>query len=285
MKKPDIFSKDYEKKMQQFKRRKIIYSVLVIILVFLIVMSFFDNSYIGRYVKIRINKTKNLFISSNNDNNKEEKLQSKIEVKEKTTEEKLKEEKESNKLEKEIKKKEENQIEKFNIQLKPQVEISGEIQKEDNKNKFIKSLNIKEGMSYELVEDKKSALIFIPKTSEMFLINVKKEVEDISNNIFYTKNKMKIERKVKLSQDQSFIWAEKPQLYKNKVFYLSKLPNLNNNNKYFVWIYDIKSKQHKCIYDNRIRGNGVEFGEKTSKGIQVILDGKLYYLNEDGKVI
>lgn len=284
MKKPDIFSKDYEKKMKQLKRRKIIYIILVIILAFLIVMSFFDNSYIGRYVKVGVNKTKDIFISSNNDNNKEEKLQSKTEVK-KINEEKIKEKKEKKKLSEEIKKKEENEIDKFTIQLKPHIKVSVEIEKKDSKNKFIKSLNIKEGMSYELVENKKSALIFISKTSEMFLINVNREVQDISNNIFYTKDKVKIERKVKLSQDQSFIWTEKPQLYKNKVFYLSKLPNLNNNNKYFIWIYDINSKQHKCIYDKRIRGNGIEFGEKTNRGIQVILDGKSYYLNEDGKVI
>lgn len=257
MKKPSIFSKNYEKTMRRRRKIKVISGVFLVFIVISSIFIYFNYDYI--HTNILNGKVKKKEDDKNLSNEKSEKN--------------IENQKSVNKKEKE---------EKIIFKLNDDLKVEGVINKE-NKSEF-KEMIPNSDISYEFNKEKNMVLIFNKKTDQMFLAYINGEVEDISCEFFTSKNGNKIERKTKLKNEPDFIWTESPKLYNNKVFYLSKLPNSNNYNRYFVWIYDMKNKSHTCIYDKNLRSKQMNIGEITEKGLEIKMDSSVKYVNEEGKI-
>lgn len=260
MKKPSIFSKNYEKAMKKRRRIKFICIIFSIFIVATSIFLYFNYDYIhNNILRGKIKTEENV---KNLSQNKEEKI---------------------NKNKDQLKK-EEKKEEKILLKLKDDLEIEAKVDNQDKDKRKFKELALNDNIDYELNGDSNMALVFAKKSNEMFLVNIKGEVQDISYKFFVSKNGNKIERNSKLKVEPDFVWTINPKLYDNKVFYLSKLPNLNNHNRYFVWIYDIENKNYTCIYNKNLRSKHMEIGQVTEKGLEIKMDGSVKYVNKEGKI-
>ncbi|WP_142415666.1 hypothetical protein [Hathewaya massiliensis] len=275
MKKPSIFSKDYEKKLRKIRRRKIIFWVVVIVVIIILGVLIIKPS----YIKDNGNLLKNVFkghnsteekISKNIEGNNKNKIEAKNDV--------IKE--------KEIKKEpkvEEKKIHNIEFKLKDDLKIRSKVE-EIKGEKTFKEIEKIDELEYILSKDKKSSLIFNNKLKDMYLIYVDGKSTEITRKIHYTNKGAKIDKDKWMTSDPNFIWVEKPRLFNEKVFYLSKLPNLSNKYRYFIWVYDIKSNSHYYLKDGRLRGYEANFGNIKDNKLEVNLDGKKYLLSEDGSI-
>ncbi|MFX0548628.1 hypothetical protein ACOAKC_04765 [Hathewaya histolytica] len=274
MKKPSVFSKDYEKKIKQIRRRKIIIGFLILLgLIGLAVFIIKPSK-----VKGDITSIKNIFSRSSkkdkktiagNKSNIDRSLQ--------------------NKAEKEIKNIEKTEVPKkvikdIDIKLNDQLTIRGKIEEFKGDKIFI-SMNPIENITCELSKDKKTYLIFNARNQDMYLANIDGKVTDITRRVHYTKNKSKIYKENKLKSYPNFMWATTPKLFNGKVFYLSKLPNLSNKHPYFVWVYDINSNKHEYLKDARLRGYEGSFGEIKENKLEIILNKNKYLVHENGNIL
>lgn len=273
MKKPSIFSKDYEKQLKRMRRNRILgWSISIIVLTILVVLiikpSYMTSNLLKHiYKDDNSAKEKNPKNMESNNKNKIEAQKEKLKEKELKKEPKV-EEKKSHDTEFKLK---EGLIIKAKIE-----EIKGE--------KTFKEIGKVEGLSYQLNKNKKIALVFNSKIKDMYLIYTDGKFTDITRKIHYTNKGAKIDKDKWMSSVPNFIWVEKPIFFNEKVFYLSKLPNLSNKYRYFIWIYDIKRNSHYCLKDGRLRGYEVNFGSIKDNKLEVNLDGRKHILSEDGSI-
>ncbi|SHK16041.1 hypothetical protein SAMN02745248_01924 [Hathewaya proteolytica DSM 3090] len=265
MKKVSIFSKDYEKIM---KRRKRIRAIAIVIISIALL--------IGGILYLNLDSLKKLIAKKNNVDPKGNitEIVKDISSKENTKVEDISADKD------EIKEKvKEDKVEERTAVLENGFKIDYTV---DTKTQSIDKLKEDGNYTYQLSQDKKMAIVFFNKTSQLFSLNEGGIVKNLSYDLFVTTKGKRVSRNDFLKQNPSFIWMESPRLYKDKVYYATKLPNLNNNNRYFLWICDVSTGKHRGIFNNNYRANKIQMGQITSKGLEIILDGKARYFNENG---
>lgn len=258
MRKTSIFSKDYDKIIRRKKRIKRILSVIFIVVVILLGIIFLNYNSFKKFVA-NINNP----ITKRNDNGDNKNKDDII--------------KEPNKP-KEEKPKPPTDIE-ATAMLPNGITVS---YKTDKDSKIIKDTSTPAGYKIETDSSKTAFIVFSNESYELFVVGIDGTVKNVTYETFITSNGTKVQRKDKLAKEPSFIWIENPKLYKNKIFYSTKLPNLNNTNRYFLWVCDIKTGVHKGIYDKSLRGNEIiisdDFGDK---GLEIKFDKVSKYFNVD----
>lgn len=263
MRKTSIFSKNYEKILRRKKRIKWILSIIFVVIIILcgiICLNFdsFKKFIAGNHNKV-VQEDKNPsnvnVDNTNKDNTNKKPNNTKEDIPKPSTD-----------------------IE-ATAKLPNGTIVSYKIDKEAN---IIKHNSTPTGYTIEDASTQKFFLVFSNDTYELFLVNVDGTVKNLTYETFITTNGTRVHRKDKVAKDPSFIWMENPKVYKNKIFYATKLPNLNNGNRYFLWVCDIETGVHKGIYDKSLRGNEIVIsGDSSEKGLEIKFDKVSKYFDVD----
>lgn len=260
MRKPSIFSSDYEKRMK--KRR-----ITIIALILAVIVICFGVWLLGKN-KVKLTKKGKSKIIDNIDSNKEK-------------DKKVINEDIKNKDDK--KKDEDKKSEKgYDLTLSNGEKIKA-MYEEDGEKKFKYILPLESKVIYDISPNGKNILIYDDKEQKIIWYDINGKENDATNEKYVsTNNSIIIERENYLKSNPDYIWCEGPKFINdNNIAYVSKLPWLGKTSKY-IWITNIEENTHFHI--SSIEGEDIKFDKITDKGLLVIVDGKDIYLNANGTI-
>ena len=278
MKKPSMFSKDYEKEVK--KRRK---TILLLIIVPIIGLSIF----LATDFDFLLSKPK---INTKDKGNKAAESQKKSEeaVKQQADDEKSKatdasaKAKAKAKAEADLKAEAAEKNEIFIASFSDGQKISVEYNVKSGK-KNIKGVSNTKDISYDISPSKKAIVVQSTKNQDMLYIDVNKVTKDITKKE-YTSSKGEVFPKVnKLREKPTYIWSITPKFIdEDNIAYVSELPWMKEKEVQYIWKVNLKNNEHTQVMS--ASGKQVTFKNITAKGLETITDGQVVYVNSSGEV-
>lgn len=262
MRKPSIFSSDYNKKM---KKRRIVLSISIILI---IVVGGISVTLIKSNINFAdIRNEIQAWIDSDNqgeivdlDNEKPENIEQIDTTQPEVPKGKL--------LELPIS---EGRMAKVEYE-----EINGE--------KKIKEVNsIPENIYYNISPSKK-LILFIDEMQNIKLYNTNGEMIDLTNENYTSKNGEKFTKQWALSTYKDYVWHKDAKFIDdNKIAYISSVPYFGNNLDKYVWIVDVDKKNYTTLWS--LKGKDVLLGDVKDNRLEVTIDGSVKYIDTTGNIV
>lgn len=275
--KTSIFSRDYERKKKKRKKRVILIIIIIALIVvcgvFKFIISDLDFSNVRAKLQAWVDSGKTQedldkeALVDNKDKNEDIEPETSI-ISDKTDE-----------------------VQKKELALKVSDEIILKaFYEEKNGKKQFTSIEEREGYDFDISPSKEKVIVSTP-TQELKLFNVDGSEKLITKGVHISTKGTKFLKDNILAQMPNFIWCKEPRFIDDKVvIYISEMPYLGNElvDKY-VWLKDTESfestENPNDTKVNGIVGSDIQIGDiKQEKGIEVIVNGTVYYVNANGEV-
>lgn len=273
MAKPSIFSRDYEKKMKKRRRRVIFLIVLICVVILTLTIKMVVPNIDFSNMRARLQE----WVDSGRS---EEDIQDEpiIDNEESSTPQK----------EEEVVVEPEKQY--MDLAVSEDTLIKATYIEEDGVKKFTEVEN-KEGYSYDISPTANRVIITTPNQDlKLFNIDgtdkiVTKDVHVDTRGVAYLKYQV-------LEQMPNFIWNNQVKFINDQtIIYISELPYFGQNlvDKY-LWIKNVDTftnpEYPNDIMISNIVGNNITIGSvENDKGIEVNVDGNIYYINANGEIV
>ncbi|MBU3161285.1 hypothetical protein KPL37_16360 [Clostridium frigoris] len=271
MKKPSIFSKDYDRKIK--KRKKVILSLIVIPIIGLVIFLSID-------FKGLTNKGTNSTLSnvSNDD-----KVQNKSEEvsQQQTNDEKAKKAKASIAA-KAAKAKATADKSSFIATMPDGQKVTVEYNAVSS-NKTIKGISNTKDVLYDISPSKTSIVIQNTKNQDMLYVGVNKISKDISRKTYVSSKNQTYSKEEQLKINPNYIWSITPKFIdEDNIVYVSELPWMNEKKIQYIWKLNLKDSVHMQVQP--ASGMKITFGDLAAKGLEANIDGNVVYLTALGQV-
>ncbi|MGH4118377.1 hypothetical protein [Clostridium sp.] len=271
MRRPSIFSKDYEKQVK--KRRKKIFLMILVPIIGLSIFLITDfDSMLNKGISVKesinnifTNKSKQDTVDGENKaaevQKKEEVIKQQPEVTEKVA------------IENEI----------FAITLSDGQKISVKYNVKAAV-KSIEGISDSKGISYDISPSKKSIVIQSKINQDILYFDVNKISKDITKKS-HTSSKGKVFYKEdKIKKDPNYVWSIMPKFIdEDNIVYVSELPWMNEEATQYIWKVNLKSNVHSQV--KPAKGKSITFKNITSKGLETIIDSEAYHITSTGKIL
>ena len=267
MGKPSIFSREYEKRMKRRRRNTIIFSIAIILVMTSLVIKVVCNPI--DYTNIK--KNIQAWIDSDPTKISEE---TEILDEEKVIDEKPIEEETQKSVEQAI-----------DIPL-----VSGSVAKavyvDDNKNgKKFTTLNTEDKrVSFDISPSGKQ--IIVKDTNLVItLYNVDGTSKIISKDQYISSSGGVFTKESTMQTHPTYLWNENPKfINEEKIIFVSNRPYFGSAAlKQYLWMTDIVTNEDKVFWE--LAGTKIEVGNKGEKGLEVIIDSKIYYIDSNGNYV
>ena len=270
MKRPSIFSSDYNKEVK--KRKKILSLLIIIPIIGLIIfLSIGFNGLLnkGTAMKKGIN---NIFFNKS----KEDKT-AKVVIKQQTDVEKSK-------------------VKRAAIVTKSKASVNNltfivslpDGQKITVKysvvaaNKTIKGVSNTKGILYDISPSKKAMVIQSTKNQDLIYVNVDKTSKDITRKVYTSSKNEDYSKDQQLKNSPDYIWSIKPKFIdEDNIAYVSELPWMNEKKVKYIWKLNLKDNVHMQV--NPASGTKITFGKVTLKGLEANIDGNVVHVTSLGE--
>lgn len=276
VRKPSIFSKDYEKQIK--KRRKKIFLMIIVPIIGLSIFLITDfNSVLNKAISMK-ESINNIFVNkskqdTNDEGNKAADVQKKEEI--------LKEQ--PSKQESEVDKTIAIENEIFAITLSDGQEISIKYNVVAAE-KSIEGISDSKDISYDISPSKKSVVIQSKLNQDILYFDVNKSSKDITKES-HTSSKGKVFYKEdKIKEEPNYVWSITPKFIdEDNIVYVSELPWMNKEATQYIWKVNLKRNIHSQV--KPVKGKSITFKNITSKGLETIIDGNVVYVTSKGEIL
>ena len=269
MAKPSIFSRDYERKMRKRRRRIFLIVFLVIILVGGIFikmnMKNFDFSELKAKIQAWVDSDKIEEIPDEAVVDKEDKedIEEKQEVKE-----------EPQKIYQDLSF-EDGTVKKI------------EIEEIDGVKKFVGFDETADmtGFQYD-ISPSRNLVVILDQNQNTYLFDINGTMTNITRGSYTSQGGDVFPKESILQSYVEYIWAQQPKFIDDtKIAYVSQLPYFGDAALMkYIWIYDLTSNIENCLWNNS--GTDITMGViNPEKGLEVSIDGVVYYIAANGYVI
>lgn len=259
MRKPSIFSRDYEKQIKKRKRIIIVISIIVLLLVGSIIFTVTAKYFDFTNVKAKIQQWVDGDTSSENiiedipsvENSSETPIESTVKLIDiKVSEDRI---------------------------LKVEYEdIGGVI-------KFKEAKEVPDGIEYNISPSRELILINDDKQN-IKIINTKGEENNITKESYIAPNGEVFKKDVVQSTYNDYLWHKSAKFISDKkIVYKTNMPYFGYGLSQYLWIVDIDSKNETTLWQSK--GVDITVGEIKEKGLEVIIDGNIKYINNDNNLI
>lgn len=267
MGKPSIFSREYEKKMKRRRRNTMIFSIVITLIMTSLVIKVVCNPIDYTNIKQNIQA----WIDSD-----PAKISKQTET---VSEEKVIDDKP---IEEEPEKPAEQTID---IPL-----ASGNIAKaiyiDDSKNgKIFTTLNTDDkGISFNISPSGKQ-IIVIDTNLSITLYNIDGTSKIISKDQYVSSSGGVFTKEAVMQSQPTYLWNENPKfINEEKIIFVTNRPYFGSATlKQYLWITDTITNEDKVFWE--LAGTKIEIGDKEEKGLKVIIDGKIYYIDTNGNYV
>lgn len=269
MGKPSIFSREYERKMKRRKRNFIFFSLIMVLLVGAVVIRFiydpvnFDNIKASIQEWIDSDTTENDEIISKNDEIDDgiEDTNEISEVEEETTSEEYIDIVQSS----------------GNIAQAVYIEEKGE-------KVFTEVRNLDNGVTFDISPSKKK-LIISDVNSVITLYNIDGSNKIVSKDQYVSTSGSVFTKDNTLKSQPEYLWNSNPKFVNDQnIIFVTNRPYFGSAAlKQYLWMTDIESGTDRIYWD--LAASKIEIGAKEEKGLKVTIDGREYFIAEDGSYL
>lgn len=263
MKKPSIFSKDYEKIMRKRKRKRIVIGILSICIIGILVteVANYDFSKLKDRLQAWVDEDKEKYVGDQLVDT-DESIGS-TEVEEPVVEE--------------------VPSEKYLDVTISDTPISFKI-KEENSQILIESVKeVPENYYIYIGNNGKDAVVLDPNQN-INIVYASGEIKNVTlaqyigpDGEVYIKDNIR-------NLYQGYIWHSTPvQISEKKVAYITNIPYFGYNLNKYISIIDIDSNTHSTIWASK--ATEIVFEQMNEKGLEVNIDGNLRYVTSNGELI
>lgn len=271
MRKPSIFSKDYERQMKARRKKRIVIVFILILALVLVFTKTLANKLDFYNLKVKIQT----WIDSENEIENE----TESEIKE----EEIKEEpsKEESNLNNEEADKETVLIKEFKISNENILKVGYD--NLNNKEVFTEVIENKENL-YTTFNKNKDLILIIDKNQDMKIFDINNKEKVITKTVYTSPSGENFNKDTILEYYNEYIWHSEAKFISNdKIAYISNMPYFGYDLNKYIWIYDIKDDNHKLLLSSVAKD--IKFNELTDKGLEIILDGNVKYINNNGEIV
>lgn len=263
MRKPSIFSKEYERRRKR-KRKRIVFLVLLLLagsfslLYFTPVSRLITNSelYKGLQAKYKDNGQKDIINKEEGNNEDKEDKKGEVEV---------------------------PQEEYFEVMLPNSITGRAVYQVEKGESTFKEfigdSLTV-----FDISPSGKKMIVLDGATQNLLEISIDNTVKNLTYEYYTTTKNAKVYKDKTLQNNPDYLWHSTPRyISEDKVAYISNLPWINKVSEQYVWVVDTLASSHSYI--KKLKGKEITFGTLTAEGLEVTSDGALQILSPNGQVL
>ncbi|WP_308779713.1 hypothetical protein [uncultured Clostridium sp.] len=265
MRKPSIFSRDYERLMRKRRKRIAIISILGVLVIGILFLKMAMNSINMETLRSKVQS----WIDEDN-----EEIQDNTN---KTNEENKQEETVQEETPKEPEIKTMDLIVRAGIILKAEYEeING----------VVKFKGIKDAPSniYYTLNQDKNLILTIDENQDMKIFNVNTKEANITKDKYVAPNGEVFNKSSVLQTYNGYLWNVEAKFITNtKVAYISNVPYFGYDLNKYIWVVDLNDNSHKTLWNSK--GKEIKLGEIKEKGLEVTIDGNVKYINSNGELI
>jgi hypothetical protein len=277
VKRPSIFSKDYEKQIRK-RRKKIILLIIVPIIGLTIFLITDFDSMLDKGISMR-KSLNNIFLNkSKQDTNVDENQPPE-----------LKKEEEVVKPQPEVEEPKESQVEApIENKIFPITLSDGQVINVEYKvlgaEKNIEGVSDPKDISYDISPSKKSIVIQSKVNQDILYFDVNKNSKDVTKRSHISSKGKKFPKQEKITEEPNYIWSIMPKFIdEDNIVYVSELPWMNKKAVQYIWKVNLKNNIHTQV--KTAKGKNITFKDITTKGLETIIDGKVVYVTSTGKVM
>lgn len=264
MRKPSIFSRDYEKKMRKRRKRIAILSILGVLVIGIL---FFKVAMSSINTEILRNKVQS-WIDEDDEDIQDETV---------VTEEEVKEE--------EITKEEtpkEPESKTMDLTIKEGTVVKAEYEEVNGALKFKGIKDAPSNIYYTLNPDR-NLILTIDENQDMKIFNVDTKAGSISKDQYVAPNGEVFNKASILQTYNGYLWnVEAKFITTTKVAYISNVPYFGYDLNKYIWVVDLNDNTHKTLWNSKAKE--IKFGEIKEKGLEVTIDGNVKYVNSNGEL-
>ncbi|MBE6071147.1 MAG: hypothetical protein E7208_04210 [Clostridium butyricum] len=263
MGKPSIFSREYEKKMKKRKRNIIIFSLSVILIVSAVVVKFVYNPIDFTKIKQELQA----WIDSDTSNNKQD----------------LKEDIKENNVNEEIIETPKEPIEETIDILLSTGNVAKAVYTQDSnqQNIFTEVKELDEGINYDISPSKKQILIN-DINGDITVYNVDGTSSVISKNEYISTRGTVFTKADTIANNPNYLWNYGAKFISDeKIIFITNRPYFGNNVlEQYLWITDIPTGTDTVLWN--LKGSNIQISTMGESGLEVTVDGVLYYIDQYG---
>lgn len=254
MAKPSIYSRDYDKKMRN-RRRRLISTIIVILFIGVLVV-------IGsRNLKDDNGK---IFGFLNKQKNTEENLDNPTDRNSTEEEVQKEQDKEPEQVEEIIQK------ESLEIILSSGDKVTAFIDLNEGVKTFDK-LDIEDSL-YSINPSKNLIILLEKSTQSLLLYDIDGDFQNLTKESHISTKGVSYSKENRIEKYPDFVWCSLPKFINDDEFvYVSQLPLLNIQENKYLWTYSISNHAHNL--NGAYFGKYIEYGNLTEEGLEVIIDG------------
>ena len=271
MGKPSIFSKEYERKMKRRKRNFIFFSLIIVVLACAVVLKFVYNPVNFDNIKNKIQAwidsdttQSNEIIVNNEDANENANANENPVV-------------------------EQEPAEEYSEEYIDIVQSSGNIAKavyiETNGEKTFEEVkDLDNGVTFDISPSKKE-LIISDVNAVITLYNVDGSHKVISKDKYISTSGTVFTKDNTLSTHPDYLWNSSPKFVNDKnIIFITNRPYFGSAAlKQYLWMTNTENETDKIYWE--LAASKIEIGAKEEKGLEVTIDGRKYYIAEDGSYL
>lgn len=263
MKKPSIFSKDYEKIMKKRKRKKIIIGILSICIAGILVTE------VANYDFSKLKDRLQAWVDEDKEKDDKEQLVQADETNE------------SSEVQEPVV--EEIPAEKYLDVIISDTPISFKL-KEENSETLIESVKEVPENYYIYIGNNGKDAVVLDTNQNINIVYASGEIKNVTlaqyvgpDGEIYLKDNIR-------NLYQGYIWHSAPvQISENKIAYITNIPYFGYNLNKYISIIDIDSNTHSTLWASK--ATEIIFGQMQEKGLEVNIDGNLRYITSNGELV
>ncbi|MDY4253197.1 MULTISPECIES: hypothetical protein [unclassified Clostridium] len=265
MRKPSIFSRDYERLMRKRRKRIAIISILGVLVIGILFLKMAMNSINMETLRSKVQSwidEDNEEIQDNTNKTNEENKQEET-VKEETPKE--------------------PEIKTMDLIVREGIILKAEYEESNGVVKFKGIKDAPSNIYYTLNQDK-NLILTIDENQDMKIFNVNTKEANITKDKYVAPNGEVFNKSSVLQTYNGYLWNVEAKFITNtKVAYISNVPYFGYDLNKYIWVVDLNDNSHKTLWNSK--GKEIKLGEIKEKGLEVTIDGNVKYINSNGELI
>jgi len=265
LRKPSIFSRDYERKIRKRKRIIVTISILVFLLVGVVALKFTKKAFNFTAVREKIQRWidgdgTNSNIAGENPSLEEAPVVPEVPEMPVVPEAKT-----------------------MDIKVSEEKILKIEYEEVDGKIKFKGAKEVPEGIEYD-ISPSKELIVVTDDNQNVKVINTQGEEKNITKESYIAPDGEVFKKDVVQSTYKDYLWQKNAKFINdNKIVYKTNMPYFGTDLNQYLWTVDIEGKSEVTLWQSK--GKNVTIGDIKEKGIEITIDGNVKYINNDNNLV
>lgn len=261
MGKPSIFSRDYDRKMKERRKKIGIISIIISLIVGILLLKLVSNNVNNEAIRNRIQA----WVDSDRpeSNTIQDNTNDKVEV---ITPEKEPEE----------------EIKIMELKIDDNIVIKVEYEQVDGKDVFKEVKENKNNIYYD-INPEKNIILTIDEKQNMKIFNIDKKEEVVNKDKYIAPTGEAFIKDNVLETYKDYIWNGSAKFIDNTtIAYISNMPYFGYGLNQYIWILNLNDNSHKTIWSSK--ATEIKLNTIKENGLEITIDGNAKYINQNGEI-